>query len=564
MRKKLLKLLRIVLTAFVFTSFIPLRANASGGYCVKKGEKVYHSVFCSETWGCKIEDLKWYKTQEEVERAGYNRCGYCSDAMFDYEEDGSTHWFSKEAKIQSALEMERFMGVMDSLDVIEEERAASYEEGFNAGNAAGYKDGYQESQKQIHAIEESNNKTSFTVYCVALGSICLSAIIYIYGRAHIAVLKKNAYSEIDSAHAEAKSIKQKTDAIIQEARSEASSIISKAREEASRIGNDRLKEISTAEKNLQLVTGETKQNHPELARQIADVQYYLDMESYNRLRSKQHPAVRAADDLKRIATEKRTLVTENKQLHYQLDFYESLFPWLEEFKQVPSDEAIIYATGIYNSDYDAVRSWISPEEYAKLGNAEKYQLALDRWKSRKNKNSWDVGIEYERYIGYRLECEGYKVNYSGAMLGVNDMGRDLLAMKLGRTLVIQCKRWSKDKTIHEKHIFQLYGSIAVLSIENPGVRYKGVFITTATLSDTAKKCAEYCNISVVENCPMEDYPLIKCNASKTGEKIYHLPFDQQYDKVVISKNNQSFYAWTTKEAETNGFRRAYRWRPNKP
>lgn len=319
--------------------------------------------------------------------------------------------------------------------------------------------------------------------------------------------------------------------------------------------------LRALEDRIKLLVKETKQTHPELAMQIADVQYNLDMRTYNRLISKQHPAVKAADEVKQIAAEKRVLLSEKKQLQYQLDFLERLFPWIEEFKEVPTDEAVSYATGNYNSNVDAVRNWLSPEEYAKLENTEKYQLALDRWKNRKNKTDWDVGIEYERYIGYRLECENYKVYYSGAMLGVNDMGRDLIAKKKGSTLVIQCKRWAKEKTIHEKHIFQLYGSLAVLAIENPNEVYKGVFITTATLSETAKKCAEYCNITVVENCPIGEYPLIKCNASKTGELIYHLPFDQQYDKVVISKNTKSCYAWTTKEAEEKGFRRAYRWHP---
>jgi len=320
--------------------------------------------------------------------------------------------------------------------------------------------------------------------------------------------------------------------------------------------------IKQAERNLDIIIRNTKQQHPELASQIADAQYYLDMRSYNRLLYGQRPAPKAAAEVKKIAEEKRDLMRANRQLQYQLDFYENLFPWLEQFKEIPSDEAVAYVSCSYGTEYDAVKKWLSPEEYEKLGNAEKFQLALDRWKNRK-KEDWDVGIEYERYIGYRLECEGYKVSYPGAILGLKDMGRDLLASRDGVTLVIQCKRWAKEKTIHEKHIFQLYGSTAVLSAEHPGTRYKAVFITTAVLSDTAKKCANYCGISVVENCPMGDYPLIKCNKNKDGEKIYHLPFDQQYDKIVISKNKQSCYAWTTREAENLGFRRAYRWRPNK-
>lgn len=197
-----------------------------------------------------------------------------------------------------------------------------------------------------------------------------------------------------------------------------------------------------------------------------------------------------------------------------------------------------------------------------VNSSEKLQLALNRWKNRK-KDEWDIGVEYERYIGYRLECEGFKVQYIGATQGKNDMGRDLIATKIGVSLVIQCKRWSKEKTIHEKHIFQLHGSTAVLSAQNPENTYKAVFITTTTLSETAKKCAEICNVTVVELLPMADYPMIKCNFNKDGEKIYHLPFDPQYDKIVISKNKKSCYAWTIKEAEGLGFRHAYHWRPNK-
>lgn len=45
-----------------------------------------------------------------------------------------------------------------------------------------------------------------------------------------------------------------------------------------------------------------------------------------------------------------------------------------------------------------------------------------------------------------------------------------------------------------------------------------------------------------------------------GGKIYHLPFDQQYDKVKIEKNKGEFYCSTVQEAEKAGFRRAYRWK----
>lgn len=191
-----------------------------------------------------------------------------------------------------------------------------------------------------------------------------------------------------------------------------------------------------------------------------------------------------------------------------------------------------------------------------IDDTQSCQQAFERWKNRK-KSEWDIGIEYERYIGYLLECEGYKVSYVGATQGLNDRGRDLIATKKKKGLVIQCKRWSTDKTIHEKHIHQLHGSTSVLSIQNPEITYKGVFITTTELSPEAKKDAALCNIEVIEQFPMAEYPLIKCNSNMKGQKIYHLPFDPQYDVIIISKNNESCYAWTIEDAESMGFRHSY-------
>lgn len=57
--------------------------------------------------------------------------------------------------------------------------------------------------------------------------------------------------------------------------------------------------------------------------------------------------------------------------------------------------------------------------------------------------------------------------------------------------------------------------------------------------------------------------MVKCNVSKNGEKIYHLPFDQQYDKINIQKGKHCQYVWTVAEAEQLGFRRAYAWHPVK-
>lgn len=318
------------------------------------------------------------------------------------------------------------------------------------------------------------------------------------------------------------------------------------------------RKLDIMERDFNAYLKDTAQSSPWLASKIADTAALLDKELIRQLRSKKNPAIKAAEQVKAISKEKRELLQRSKELEYQLQFYEGLFPWLEEFKTIPAPEAVQYVHTA-DSDYDGVRFWLSPEEYANLSSAERNQLALDRYMRRK-KSDWDVGIEYERYIGYLYENGGYHVTYNGATQGFSDMGRDIIAVKNGETRVIQCKRWAKDKEIHEKHIFQLYGTTVLMRIEN-GKQCEGVFVTTARLSPLAMSCAKFLKIIVAEELKFKPYPLIKCNISKTGEKIYHLPFDQQYDRVQIFGKNGAMFAWTVAEAEANGFRRAKRWMP---
>jgi hypothetical protein len=132
--------------------------------------------------------------------------------------------------------------------------------------------------------------------------------------------------------------------------------------------------------------------------------------------------------------------------------------------------------------------------------------------------------------------------------------------------VIQCKRWAKEKTIHEKHIFQLFGTGFVLSMKEKKKTVHSVFYTTTTLSKLAKSCAKKLDIEVFENFDMEEYPLIKCNighSEKGKEKIYHLPFDQQYDRIIIQPKKGEKFVSTVQEAEDLGFRRALRHRVQK-
>ncbi|MCI6358468.1 MAG: restriction endonuclease [Clostridiales bacterium] len=290
----------------------------------------------------------------------------------------------------------------------------------------------------------------------------------------------------------------------------------------------------------------------------ADYECASDAALVNYLRTKSPAAPAKASEIERdYKQSKREWVRRAKAAEYQLQLYESQFPELESFKEITPDD-IPDESNIF-SESDPALSWLSNDEYETLPLVDKFQLALDRYKAR-NKKKWEIGIDFERYIGYQYYLDGYRIEQHGAIHGLNDLGRDLLVSKGSEVIIIQCKRWSAEKTIHEKHIFQLYGTVVAYQIENPNKKVIGLFICTCSLSDTAKRFADFLGVQYKENASAGDYPLIKCNINRTTkERIYHLPFDQQYDRVVISPNSEECYAWTVQEAEDKGFRRAWRW-----
>ena len=139
----------------------------------------------------------------------------------------------------------------------------------------------------------------------------------------------------------------------------------------------------------------------------------------------------------------------------------------------------------------------------------------------------------------------------GIFKGYEDLGRDLICRKSDEVLIVQCKNWSQFKTIYEKHIFQFFGTVFQYKDTYPNKKVRGIFYTTTQLSDLAKRFAKELGIELVENHNFDqNYPCIKCNINpSTKEKIYHLPFDQMYDKTKLYMKDE-FYCRTVKEAES--------------
>ena len=280
------------------------------------------------------------------------------------------------------------------------------------------------------------------------------------------------------------------------------------------------------------------------------------------LRTKPHPALRAADILSKTKAESRAYIQKYHEIKYLLDSYETLFPWIIEYRDFDPEEIAKETPDVVTDD--PVRKYISDAEYSKLSEEERNQMALERYIQSK-KNNVQIGRLYERYIGYEYEIKGYDVSFFGAVKGFEDLGRDLIVRKGNKVTIIQCKCWSKEKTIHENTICQLYGTMIKYKIEHRGQHkiISAKLATSASCSDTALQFARELGIEI-EQKPYRNFPMVKCNISKTGERIYHLPIDQNYDQIKIEPDKGEFYAETCQEAAKNKFRRAYRWNPSTP
>ena len=256
-------------------------------------------------------------------------------------------------------------------------------------------------------------------------------------------------------------------------------------------------------------------------------------------------------------------IEKHKIASYQLQYLLALYPALQDVLDTDYCDLRVERDKI--PEYDYTRDYLSKEEWAQLSESERNQLALDRYIESHNKTKWQIGRDYEMYIGYTYEQNGWTVQYTGIEMGFEDLGRDLIAQKDGKIEIVQCKYWSESKTIHEKHVMQLYGTVIAYQIQNPRVppeRINAVFITNIQLSDTARKFADVLDVHVREHVPKGDYPRIKCNIGKDeyGDKtyIYHLPMDLNYDSVKLDKPGEC-KVFTVKEAEDKGFRRAFKW-----
>lgn len=334
---------------------------------------------------------------------------------------------------------------------------------------------------------------------------------------------------------------------------------------------------------MEILYKQKSMGFPWLAEAYADYFALQDSEIEKYLKNKKHPAYTAAENVKIIKNEKRELVKENKIISYKINYFEKLFPWLSELIAENEDDEIlarIEDNDKNDNNEDRVKNYLTPEEYKSLPSVERNQTALDRYLRNRFKSRWAIGRDYEMYVGYLYDQKGYSIEYKGIIDGFEDLGRDIIAKKNDEVCIIQCKYWAQYKEIHEKHIFQLFGTTMEYWIKNyrnhkkpksfeefanflNENKLRPIFFTSTSLSSKAKEMANALSVEIIENEPLGEFPRIKCNINNDGlgqTKIYHLPMDQQYDRTIIGNRAGEFYAFTVKEAEDAGFRRAFRHR----
>lgn len=299
---------------------------------------------------------------------------------------------------------------------------------------------------------------------------------------------------------------------------------------------------------------------PYVADVVTEYIYAHDLMIADVLENKPRPAIKAAETIREYAKSKRDAEKQLRLLKYRLSVFEHFFPWVNDYDALTVSELCNIAStdnAEENID-DPVKQYISPSEYLSLTTVQRNQLALDRYLASHKKTKWEIGRDYELFVGHLFARDGYHVEYTGSLFRFDDLGRDLVVRKGKRILIVQCKYWSKEKEIHEKHIFQLFGTSICYQIDHPDCQVSCVLVTNTICSATARSFAAKMSVALKEHVELGDFPRIKCNISDSGERIYHLPMDQQYDNVVIDKPGE-FFAMTVQEAVNRGFRRAYRW-----
>ena len=291
---------------------------------------------------------------------------------------------------------------------------------------------------------------------------------------------------------------------------------------------------------------------------IAEADVASDDALSEHLLSKKVPAPTAAENVKNISKEKRSWIIKAKDYEYQIKQLEEFFPKLKDYKEAIQDELISHLDE--NDETDPILKLLSVEEWNSLSVGQREDLAIERYLNGASRSAWDAGLKYERYLGSLYENDGWFVEYIGALNGLEDYGRDLICSKNNVVRVIQAKRWKENSPLYMKHVVQIFGTTLLLQQERSLLETPTpMLVSTSAFAEDSKRAAQALTVKLVVKPLDKNYSCMKVHKSRSGEALYHLPFDQQYDRIQMDISKGDAFVKTVKEALNMGARRAQKY-----
>ena len=210
-------------------------------------------------------------------------------------------------------------------------------------------------------------------------------------------------------------------------------IILKTKLKKSKIALSKIEaEYDHHKKNLSSLLESNLTSMPWLAGMMADFATYdLELEERKRIWARKYKAV---DSIREIREETKKRIKEAKVAVYQLEYLRKIIPGIDDI--LSTDYRDLHFDGSI-PNHDPTLDYLSSEEWNKLTDDEKSQLALDRY-IESNKSKWQIGRDYELSVAYELSQEGYSVDTFGSYMSYEDLGRDLIAKKDSYTYICRC------------------------------------------------------------------------------------------------------------------------------
>ena len=104
---------------------------------------------------------------------------------------------------------------------------------------------------------------------------------------------------------------------------------------------------------------------------------------------------------------------------------------------------------IYNGK-DKIKYILIPENLYKNKEFEKEYLKLKKLKRLNDEEKIEKGLKYEKQVEEFFNKQGYKVYNHSEAKGIKDSGIDLMMIKKGWFLFIQCKNWETKEITHKE------------------------------------------------------------------------------------------------------------------